>query len=175
MRFEVLKNIPKIIIYLGLVLILLAFLVVSGSFNNQGQSNKTSTTKIQGQQSQKLDQATSESTNSGEDTTSTNTIQSTKSTSTKIHVSVSSSTTNNKTTGSTEIEVTTNGKTQNFSEVLDKCITAGKIKISTEDLKIKCESDDGSVEIDWKSDHDESQKNESSFSLEIDKKNKQRN
>ena len=91
--------------------------------------------------------------------------------STKLKVSIITSTTNGETTGSTEVKVTTNGFTQDFSEILDECLTNGKIKISMEDTKIKCKSEDGSLEIDWSSKTDQNTKNESSFEQEIEIKN----
>ncbi|HEX7456072.1 MAG TPA: hypothetical protein VF303_01220 [Candidatus Nanoarchaeia archaeon] len=175
MRLTILRNVPKIIIYLGLVFLLLALLAVSGTFDNQGFNKKVSSEKINGQKNKNAETVASESNNNSGSSDQNSEDQNQTSNKTKVRVSVSSNTTNGETTGSTNVKVTTNGKTQDLSEALDECLVAGKIKISTEDSKIECESSDGSVEIDWDSENDTDQKSEFSSDTDINVKNKQRN
>jgi hypothetical protein len=171
MRLSVAKNIPRLSIYFALVALLLVLLAISGT-SNEGFSKTVSESDIQKEQKQVSNQTTAlPPTNNGPSSEDSDTNQSSE---TKVKISVKTNTTNGETTGSTNVKVATNGKTQDFSEALDECLTAGKIKVSTEDSKIKCESEDGSIEIDWDSENDTEQESEFSSETDISVKNKQR-
>ena len=130
MRLSLTRNIPRIIIYLGLLALLLSLVVLSGNSSKSNRNGKSSPIKIQGTQ---IQNATDSETNSQGGEVSGTSSNNTSSTATRIKVSVNSNTTNGETTGSTEIEITSNGETQTFDDVLNKCLTAGNIKVSTED------------------------------------------
>ncbi|OGY26840.1 MAG: hypothetical protein A2Z11_01510 [Candidatus Woykebacteria bacterium RBG_16_43_9] len=178
MRLESVKNTPRIVIYLGLVGLLLILLAISGSFDNQNINKKASATKVQGTQTQTSDELKTENDvdndqESSDEASSSNTSNQ-NSNSTKVNISVSTNSTNGETTGSAEITVTTNGETQDFSEALGECLTAGKIKVSTENSKIKCKSDDGKLSVYLGSRSRQSTKNESSSEINVEETNKVR-
>jgi hypothetical protein len=153
-------------ILLALLFILLAFIGPAGSplgTNVQGEEDQSGEA-VAGETGQLNELPTSADDSNNPPT---NEKSSNGTNSTKIHVSVNSSTNNEGTSGSTKVEVTTNGQTQDFSEALEDCLESGDIRVSTKDTKIECESEDGSVEIDWDSDSDEDQENESSMEQEV--------
>lgn len=173
MRLEVIKNTPRIVFYLGLVGLLLLLLAISGKLNDPASNKKIADSKTNSAQTQTLDETENEKNSDGEEqeTSSTNSsATSNVSTSTKIHVSVNSSSTNDETTGSTKVEVTSNGNTFDFSDIFEECFSDGDIKIKFGDTKIDCESEDGNFEVDWDSDFDQDEKSEFSSETSIDEK-----
>ena len=168
MRLTLTRNIPRIIIYLGLLVLLLSLVVLSGNYSKSNPNGKSSPIKIQGTQTQNSDQVAFETDSSDGDENSANTSQNTSSLNTRIRVSVDSNTTNNETTGHTNIEVTQNGETQDFSNALSECLSAGNINIDIGDSEIDCESEDGRLEIDWNSDNDQRTKTKTSSSQDIE-------
>ncbi|MDP2720807.1 MAG: hypothetical protein Q8O75_02605 [bacterium] len=169
MRLERWKNFPQKLVYFTAAGLLLAVLILFGSSDNQA-NKKSVPVKVQSNQAQNADEVVSKPTEAIETSTEGSNSQDTSNgtNSTKVHVSINANTTNGETTGSTNVQVTTNGETQDFSGALDECLTVGKIRISTEDSKIRCESGDGSLEINWKSSSDQDQKNKKSFDQTVD-------
>ena len=160
MRLSLTRNISRIIIYLGLLVLLLSLVVLSGNYGKSNPSSKFSPIKIQGTQTQNSDQVASETDSSEGDENSENTSQNTNSLDTRIRVSVSSNTTNNETTGSANVEFTENGETQTFEEGFGE-------NFDNDSFRIKV--NEGEVDFDF--DFDQDTKNKSSFEQRVKIKN----
>ena len=160
MRLTLTRNIPRIIIYLGLLALLFALVLLAGQTNPSSPNSKFSPIKVQGTQTQNSDQVASETDSSGRDENSATTSQNSSSISTRIRVSVNSNTTNNETTGSANVEFTENGETQTFEEDFDDIFDNDSFKIKV---------NEGEVDFDF--DFDQNTKNKSSFEQTVKIKN----
>jgi hypothetical protein len=167
MRLAILKSSPVRIVYFGLAALLLLSLALLGSSGSSKQTlnNKVPlSSKIQGENEtpeggSSLPTVVSENQKVDGNQTSS---------STSVHVSVNSNTTNGETTGSSSVEVTTNGQTQTFSDALDDCIAGGDIRIRVGGTRVSCESDDGKLEINWRSDTKQRTKSKTKIETDVD-------
>ena len=170
MSFQIVKTLPWRIIYLSLAALILLSLAFFGPSEN---TKKTPIKKVLFGSKVQGEQETSEvfppqpiiiPDDQDEDDQ--------KSSSTKVRISVNSTNTNGETSGSANVEVTTNGQTQNFSDAVQACLDGADISIKIDDNKISCEGDDDKVEIKWKSSNNQKSKNETSVeqNIEIDRK-----
>ena len=160
MRLESWKNFPQKLVYFAAAGLLLLVLILFGSSDNQA-NKKSVPVKVQSNQAQNADEVVSKPTQSivtsGVDSNSPE-----SSNSTKVHVFINANTTNGETTGSTNIEVTTNGETQTFSNDLDETSDGCDFNISV-----------GNGEFDFDCDFDQDSRNETEFEQDVKIKNKQ--
>ncbi|OGY25390.1 MAG: hypothetical protein A2Z24_00035 [Candidatus Woykebacteria bacterium RBG_16_44_10] len=167
MRLTILKSFPWKIVYIVAAALLLWSLVIFSSSGNTKQAKNTSgpnSSKFQEEnQESQVNPTQPEVVNESE-----NGVSSQESTSTKVHVSVNSNTTNGETTGQASVQITRDGQTQTFSDALDQCIADGDIRVRVDGTKIKCESDNGNLEINWRSDNNQDTKSESTFKQDVD-------
>jgi hypothetical protein len=167
MRLNILKSFPWRIVYLVIAALLILALAVFGSSGNnkQTQSKKAPfSSKFQEEnQATQVNPPQPEVVNESE-----NGGGSQESTSTKVYVSVNSNTTNGETTGQASVQITSDGQTQTFSDALDQCIADGDIRVRVDGTKIKCESDNGNLEINWRSDNNQDTESESTFKRDVD-------
>jgi len=166
MRLTILRDFPRIIIYLGLLALLLLALATFGSAANKKTiptKNEPFGSKIQDEEVSRVNPPQPRITPDDNDSNNE-----TKSSSTKVHVSVSTSTTNGETDRSANVEITTNGQTLDFTDALDKCINGGKARIRDDGSRLECEINDSGLHIEWKSVNKQSQKNEIEAGNDVD-------
>ena len=160
MRLERWKNFPQKIVYFSAAGLLLMLLILFGSSGDQA-NKKSVPVKVQSNQAQNADEVVSKPTEATETATEDSNSPE-ASNSTKVHVFINANTTNGETTGSTNIEVTTNGETQTFSNDLDETSDGCDFNISV-----------GNGEFDFDCDFDQDSRNETEFEQDVKIKNKQ--
>jgi len=169
MRLAVLKsNLTRMvpILLAALLLLVLAFFSGAPSTKKTTSDQKPFGSKVQGEQeSISADQSQSE--DSSEDGNSANDQAST---STKVSISVNSNTTDGETDRSTNVEITTNGQTQDFSDAINECLDTGDIKIRLDGTRLRCVSEDDHLEIKLDSDSSQYSTSESSSELKVTEK-----
>ena len=157
MRLEKIKNIPRIIIYLGLTFLLVLLLAVSGNVGDQSKSQPVKSTSEQTQTPSKV--ANESETDSDIDTVDPEPLAEV-SLYTRVKVSLKTNISNNTTTGSSKVEITQNGETEIIDEDFDEATDGNSFRIKV---------NDGEVDFDF--DFDQDTKEESSVNQKIKIKN----
>ncbi|MEX0621680.1 MAG: hypothetical protein WD187_01690 [Candidatus Woykebacteria bacterium] len=156
----------------AILLVLLAVNPSSTNPTNAGKMINSEDTKVLAEQSE---EASSQSTKSSTESQNINSevdeqsSRSSTNSSFSLSINASSFTTNGETTGSTDISAKINEN--NLGDVFDECMENGDVKINADRTKVDCEYNDGTLEIDFRSDNRTRTKNKSEFSSKIETKN----